>query len=142
MVPAPEDGVAGLAALANVSGHELAEAVTDLASPGAWYDGSGQENGDTGAWTFHVPAVTPANGIVSKVQGEWSNAARTAGTGYPDASGRRGYRGRAGGTPASGSASGPVAQVAGCWPISTTSVASCGGRCRYSVVRRLVSMSR
>jgi len=36
----------GLAALANVSGHELSEARTDPDSPGAWYDRRGQENGD------------------------------------------------------------------------------------------------
>jgi hypothetical protein len=36
----------GLAALANVSAHELAEARTDPSSPGAWYDGQGEENGD------------------------------------------------------------------------------------------------
>jgi hypothetical protein len=45
----------GLAALANVSGHELSEARTDPASPGAWYDSSGAENGDKCAWTFNVP---------------------------------------------------------------------------------------
>ena len=33
----------GLAALANVSAHELSEARTDPASPGAWYDSSGAE---------------------------------------------------------------------------------------------------
>jgi hypothetical protein len=42
----------GLAAIANVSGHEFSEARTDPASPGAWYDGSGAENGDKCAWTF------------------------------------------------------------------------------------------
>src|SRR5262249_47366921 len=47
----------GLAALSNVSGHELWEARTDPASPGAWYDSSGQENGDKCAWTFNVPSV-------------------------------------------------------------------------------------
>ena len=46
----------GLAALANVSGHELSEARTDPASPGAWYDSFGEENGDKCAWTFNVPA--------------------------------------------------------------------------------------
>jgi hypothetical protein len=80
----------GLAALANVSGHELSEARTDPASPGAWYDSSGQENGDKCAWTFNVPLVTFSNGSQWKVQGEWSNAAYTAGTGYPNSSGQRG----------------------------------------------------
>jgi hypothetical protein len=80
----------GLAALANVSGHELSEARTDPASPGAWYDSKGQENGDKCAWTFNVPSVTFSNGSKWKIQGEWSNAAFTAGTGYPNSSGQRG----------------------------------------------------
>jgi len=80
----------GLAALTNVSAHELSEARTDPASPGAWYDSSGQENGDKCAWTFNVPSVTFSNGTKWKVQGEWSNAAYTAGTGYPNSSGQRG----------------------------------------------------
>ena len=74
----------GLAALANVSAHELSEARTDPANPGAWYDSSGQENGDKCAWTFNVPSVPFANGTMWKLQGEWSNQAYTAGTGYPN----------------------------------------------------------
>ncbi|HEY3625070.1 MAG TPA: hypothetical protein VGL00_02265 [Terracidiphilus sp.] len=80
----------GLAALANVSGHELSEARSDPASPGAWYDSQGQENGDKCAWTFGVPLVTFSNGSRWKIQGEWSNAAYNAGTGYPNSSGQRG----------------------------------------------------
>jgi hypothetical protein len=80
----------GLAALANVSGHELSEARTDPANPGAWYDGSGAENGDKCAWTFNVPHVTFNNGTIWKIQGEWSNAAYNAGTGYPNSSGQKG----------------------------------------------------
>jgi hypothetical protein len=80
----------GLAALANVSGHELSEARSDPANPGAWYDASGAENGDKCAWTFNVPLVTFSDGNRWKVQGEWSNAAYTAGTGYPNSSGQRG----------------------------------------------------
>lgn len=80
----------GLAALANVSGHELSEARTDPASPGGWYDRSGQENGDKCAWTFGAPLVTFSNGVSWKIQGEWSNAAYSAGTGYPNASGQKG----------------------------------------------------
>lgn len=77
----------GLAALANVSGHELSEARTDPDSPGAWYDRQGQENGDKCAWTFHVPLVTFTNGTQWKIQGEWSNNAYNTGTGYPNSSG-------------------------------------------------------
>jgi hypothetical protein len=80
----------GLAALSNVSGHELSEARTDPASPGAWYDSRGQENGDKCAWTFNVPLVPFSNGTQWKIQGEWSNAAFTAGTGYPNSSGQKG----------------------------------------------------
>ena len=80
----------GLAALANVSGHELSEARSDPASPGAWYDSSGAENGDKCAWTFGAPLVTFSNGSKWKIQGEWSNAAYTAGTGYPNSSGQKG----------------------------------------------------
>jgi hypothetical protein len=80
----------GLAALANVSGHELSEARTDPAAPGAWYDGSGQENGDKCAWTFGAPLVTFNDQQRWKIQGEWSNAAYSAGTGYPNSSGQKG----------------------------------------------------
>lgn len=80
----------GLAALANVSGHELSEARTDPDSPGAWYDKRGQENGDKCAWTFNVPLVKFSNGTYWKVQGEWSNNAYNAGTGYPNSSGQKG----------------------------------------------------
>jgi hypothetical protein len=80
----------GLAALANVSAHELSEARTDPASPGAWYDAQGQENGDKCAWTFNVPLVTFSNGTQWKAQGEWSNNAYNAGTGYPNSKGQRG----------------------------------------------------
>jgi hypothetical protein len=80
----------GLAALANVSGHELSEARTDPDNPGAWYDSSGQENGDKCAWTFNVPLVTFSNGTQWKIQGEWSNAAFTAGTGYANSAGQKG----------------------------------------------------
>jgi hypothetical protein len=79
----------GLAALSNVSGHELSEARTDPRN-GGWYDSRGQENGDKCAWTFNVPSVTFSNGSQWKIQGEWSNAAYNAGTGYPNSSGQKG----------------------------------------------------
>lgn len=80
----------GLAALANVTGHEIEEARSDPASPGAWYDASGNENGDKCAWTFGAPQVTFADGSKWKIQGEWSNAAYNAGTGYPNSSNQKG----------------------------------------------------
>ena len=80
----------GLAAIANVTAHELAEARSDPASPGAWYDSSGNENGDKCAWTFGAPLVTLTNNTQWKLQGEWSNAAYKAGTGYANSSGQHG----------------------------------------------------
>jgi len=79
----------GVAALANVSAHELSEARTDPRN-GGWYDSSGAENGDKCAWTFNVPYVKFSDGSIWRVQGEWSNAAYDAGTGYPNSSGQRG----------------------------------------------------
>jgi hypothetical protein len=80
----------GLAALANVSGHEYSETVTDPRN-GGWLDSSNQENGDKCAWTFPSNVTTTfANGSVWKIQGNWSNAAFTAGTGYPNRSGQHG----------------------------------------------------
>ncbi len=79
----------GLAALANVSGHEVSEARTDPRG-GGWYDSAGAENGDKCAWTFNVPLVTFSDGNQWKIQGEWSNAASNAGTGYLTAGGLRG----------------------------------------------------
>ncbi|HET9990423.1 MAG TPA: hypothetical protein VFQ65_17950 [Kofleriaceae bacterium] len=80
----------GLAALANVTAHELSEARSDPASPGAWYDSSGAENGDKCAWAFNVASVSFPNGTKWKMQGEWSNKAYTAGTGYANLSGQHG----------------------------------------------------
>jgi hypothetical protein len=88
----PQSGVSGsegLAALANVSGHELSEARTDPAGLG-WYDSKGAENGDKCAWTFNVSYVTFSDGTKWKIQGEWSNTAYTASTGYPNSSGQKG----------------------------------------------------
>ena len=79
----------GLAALANVSGHELSEARTDPRGKG-WFDSSGAENGDKCAWSFGAPLVTFSNGSQWKIQGEWSNAAYDSNTGYPNRSGQNG----------------------------------------------------
>jgi hypothetical protein len=79
----------GLAALANVSGHELSEARTDPRG-GGWYDSSGEENGDKCAWTFGASLVTFSNGSQWKIQGEWSNNAYNTQTGYPNSLGQNG----------------------------------------------------
>src|SRR6185436_5623110 len=71
----------GLAALANVTGHELSETLTDPRGTG-WLDVSGDENADKCAWKFDQ-AVTLSDMSVWKIQGNWSNAAYKAGTGFP-----------------------------------------------------------
>jgi len=79
----------GLAALANVSGHELSEARTDPRL-NAWYDSSGQENADKCSWSFGTPLLTFSNNSKWKIQGNWSNRAYTGGTGYANGSGQNG----------------------------------------------------
>jgi hypothetical protein len=64
----------GLAALANVSGHELSETRSDPTGSG-WYASNGEENADECAWTFGGPYVTFLDGTHWKIQGNWSNAA-------------------------------------------------------------------
>lgn len=73
----------GLRAIANVSGHELSEALTDPRGTG-WFDQSGAENADKCAWTFG-PTVTFSNGSTWKVQGNFSNTAYNARSGYDGA---------------------------------------------------------
>ncbi|MGZ3784471.1 MAG: hypothetical protein ACXWR0_08025 [Bdellovibrio sp.] len=82
----------GLAALANVTAHELLEAITDPRGAG-WFDAQGAENGDKCAWTFPNTAGGLSNfpnGTSWKLQMEWSNAAYTAGTGLSNLSGQKG----------------------------------------------------
>jgi hypothetical protein len=79
----------GVAALGNVSAHELSEARTDPDTTGGWFDASGAENGDKCAWTFNVPSVKLGSDSW-KLQGEWSNNAFDSRTGYPNNSGQRG----------------------------------------------------
>jgi hypothetical protein len=78
----------GLAALANVTSHELSEAITDPRGTG-WTDSSGAENGDKCAWSFHND-VKFSNGSMWKLQMEWSNNAYNSGTGYANSSGQDG----------------------------------------------------
>ena len=70
----------GLAALANISAHELSETVTDP-QLNAWYDATLNENSDKCAWTFSATPPT-FGGRQWKLQGNWSNAAYLANTGY------------------------------------------------------------
>ena len=70
----------GLSALGNVSGHELSEMLTDP-QLNAWFDSSGNENADKCAWTFSGNNQN-YGGYSFKIQGNWSNNAYNAGTGY------------------------------------------------------------
>ncbi len=79
----------GLAALANVTGHELSEARNDPRLD-AWYDSSGAENADKCSWTFGGPSVAFSNGTNWKIQGNWSNYAYDHNSGYPNRSGQNG----------------------------------------------------
>src|SRR4029077_18589662 len=79
----------GLAALANVSGHEISEARNDP-HLNAWYDNGGSENADKCAWTFGDPLLTFSNNTSWKIQGNWSNNAFNSGKGYPNSSGQKG----------------------------------------------------
>jgi hypothetical protein len=81
----------GLAALANVTAHELSETITD-ARGNAWYDSSGNENGDKCAWSFPsgTQPVVLADGTGWVLQGEWSNNAFDRNTGYPNRSAQNG----------------------------------------------------
>jgi hypothetical protein len=69
----------GLSALANVSGHELSEMLTDP-QLNAWYDQRGDENADKCAWTFN--GTVSIGGQSWKIQGNWSNAAANTNSGY------------------------------------------------------------
>jgi hypothetical protein len=79
----------GLEALANVSGHELSEALTDP-HLNAWYDANGEENSDKCAWVFGTPQLTFSNGTKWKVQGNWSNDAYNSKSGYANRDNQRG----------------------------------------------------
>jgi hypothetical protein len=76
----------GLAALGNVSGHELSETLTDPRGNG-WYDSGGAENADKCAWTFGHTFLTFGKNNYWKVQGNFSNLANNAGHGYTDLDG-------------------------------------------------------
>ena len=88
----PEDTTTGhtqgVAAIGNVSGHELSEMLTDP-KLNAWFDQSGQENADKCAWSFGSDSVS-LGGTRWKIQGNWSNDAFNTGTGYANRSGQLG----------------------------------------------------
>lgn len=79
----------GLAAIANVSGHELSETLTDP-HLNAWYDSSGAENSDKCAWSFGTPTLTFSNNSHWRIQGNWSNSHSNANSGYANLSGQKG----------------------------------------------------
>jgi hypothetical protein len=63
-------------ALANVSAHEMMEAITDAqpSSSLAWIDGSGEEIGDKCAWQFADGVTLGSSNLQWQLQEEWSNA--------------------------------------------------------------------
>jgi hypothetical protein len=71
----------GVAALGNVSAHELSEVATDPRGS-AWYDRSGYENADKCAWTFNG-LVAFSNGTSWKIQNNFSNKAYDTPVGSP-----------------------------------------------------------
>jgi hypothetical protein len=88
----PQDTTTGnsepVAALGNVSGHEISEALTDPHLD-AWYDSTGEENADKCAWTFGPSPLPFTNRSLWKIQGNWSNNAYDANLGYVDPSAGR-----------------------------------------------------
>jgi len=72
------------AELADVTAHELMETITDADGTSGWFATNGYgEIGDKCNFKFAPsPYVTLSNGGVFKVQGQWSNAAFSAGTGF------------------------------------------------------------
>ncbi len=97
----------GLAALANVIAHEVQEARSDPHLDG-WFDAANNEIGDKCAWSFGGAPVTFANGSHWKLQGEWSNAAYNAGTGFNNGSQQPGCMDHVAATPTPTPTSPPV----------------------------------
>lgn len=79
----------GLAALANVTAHEVQEVITDP-QLNAWYDSTGAENADKCAWAFAHASVPLTNATKWKLQTEWSNNAYALKTGYKTLAGAPG----------------------------------------------------
>ena len=80
----------GLAALANITAHELAETITDPRGLG-WFDESGRgENGDKCNFVEDTTFVTFSNSSIWHIQALWSNAANQASSGHLNANGEPG----------------------------------------------------
>lgn len=70
----------GLAAIANMSGHEFSEARSDPQLT-SWLDSNGEETSDLCDFWFADPYVTFSNGTKWKIQANWSNYANDNGLG-------------------------------------------------------------
>jgi hypothetical protein len=72
------NGLGPLAGITIVSGHEMAETITDQFPATGWLDSNGAENGDKCAWIFSgqgaAADVTLTGGSRYPVQSLWSNA--------------------------------------------------------------------
>lgn len=74
------NGLGPNAGITIVSGHELAETITDQFPSSGWTDGSGEENGDKCAWISSgqgASAFTSLSTGVFPVQSLWSNASNS-----------------------------------------------------------------
>ena len=70
------NGLGPNAGITIVSGHEMAETITDQFPSTGWLDGSGEENGDKCAWNS-ASSDQSFNGSSYPVQPLWSNAANS-----------------------------------------------------------------
>jgi len=67
------NGLGATAGITIVSGHEMAESITDQFPNGGWLDRNGEENADKCAWSAATSAQ-PMGGASFPVQPLWSNA--------------------------------------------------------------------
>jgi hypothetical protein len=72
------NGLGATAGITIVSGHEMAESITDPFPSSGWLDTSGEEIGDKCAWISSgqgaAAKVTLSTGAMYPVQSLWSNA--------------------------------------------------------------------
>jgi hypothetical protein len=80
------------AALADITAHELEESITDPNPGNGWFAQTTQgEISDKCNFSFGPsPYVTLSNGVVFKLQGQWSNYAFQTGTGFTNYNGEAG----------------------------------------------------
>jgi hypothetical protein len=80
----------GLAAMANITAHELLETITNPRNNLSWMDASKSEIADKCNWVFPASLTRLTNGSRWKLQTQWSNAAYLKGSGMPNSAGQKG----------------------------------------------------